>query len=1152
MSASPTEKDASPANGARSDATPAQLQTERIRMPEPRQEAEVVAAFRPTEPRAVQTEKAVVSSREYPEVAGYEILEELGRGGMGVVYKARQHGVNRIVALKMVLGGPFAEPEFLSRFQSEAEAIGRLQHPHIVQIFAVGTQESALGQAFSCPYFVQEYVEDGNLADRLTGGPQRPNEAAQFIAILARAVHYAHEHDIVHRDLKPANILLRCKEGVRSVPAARGDTIRLSLTPLSNFEPKITDFGIAKQLNNPGAIPTGNTTMLGTPEYMAPEQAGFGATVGPAADIYALGVILYEMVTGRRPFEGASVLDTLEQLRNQEPVSLRRLQPKIPRDLETICMKCLRKEPYRRYTSALALAEDLERFLQHEPIHARPVGPLERTWRWALRRPTVAALLALVVLTAFGGVCGITLAWLHALAGWRLANHEQLRAEHAQATAEHRQDEAEANLYFSRIAQVQLERRLSSFSSAETLLEQCRPPQEGIRDRRGWEWHYLKGLLHADLLTIPAAHSAHVFELAFSPDGRQLATAGGSPKPSIAGEVRIWNAWGTDAGKRLHDISHPDMVTSIVYTTEGRYIAWATFDGIVQQADAESGQIIQTEKLPPEFQPAVFSPDGRHYASFTKTGRIAIWELASGREVRSFSVEGGQPYSLAFSQDGRQLAVSVGGTIGLWDLTTGKVLRIFSQASGPRSRPVFSPDGRLLALGTGGGVACIWDVTTGQLMQSLAGHTGDVSAVAFSPDSRYLATGGTDHLVHLWEAGTGRQYLPLRGHQGRVSCLAFHPSGRYLASGDKQPGEIKVWDLTRHQEYVTVSAPVRIMPQRIEGLGFASDGGRVYIPRGSGWLQVSDAVSGMDLEYRPLNLSGVWRTPAALAAFRADGQQMAVVGREDQRIVEVMDLPSGNSRHHLTHAYEVLHVSFSHHGQRLATSAATFRGDGRREVKVWETETGQLVTTIQCPPFIGRGTFGVVAISPDGNLLAHDEYLFPEQESGNPKRVCRVQLRDLSTGEIRQTLECLPDMIRSLAFSPDGRFLALGHEDRGVRIYDCEAAVWLHPEPLSASVTDTIRDLAFSPDSQRLAGASRIQAHLWDVLTGQMILTLQGGPPRPSDKGLNSRIAWSPDGRRLAASQWNSSVTIWDAADRQTPAAKQALYQAAEERANKR
>ena len=313
-----------------------------------------------------------------PTVSGYEILGELGRGGMGVVYKARQVGLDRIVALKMVLAGAHAGEEQLSRFYAEAQAVAHLTHPHIVQIFDVGERDGL-------PYFSLEFVDGGSLAQTIAGKPQTPRFSAGIVRDLARAMDVAHKRGIVHRDLKPANILMTAAS-----------------------EPKITDFGLAKRLEG-DSQQTRSGAIMGTPSYMAPEQAlGLTREIGPLADQYALGAILYEMLTGRPPFQGATPLDTLELVRKQEPVPPTRLQPKIPVDLETICLRALQKESHKRYVDADAMAADLDRFLKGMPILARPVSyPELYLWRWCKRNPRKSramsgTIAALVLLTAIG------------------------------------------------------------------------------------------------------------------------------------------------------------------------------------------------------------------------------------------------------------------------------------------------------------------------------------------------------------------------------------------------------------------------------------------------------------------------------------------------------------------------------------------------------------------------------------------------------------------------------------------------------------------------------------------------------------------------------------------------------------------------------
>jgi serine/threonine protein kinase/tetratricopeptide (TPR) repeat protein len=322
---------------------------------------------------------------------GYESLGVLGQGGMGVVYKARQVKLNRVVALKMLRAGAGVGPEEFGRFRREADALARHQHPNVVQIFEVGEQEGR-------PYLVLEFVEGGSLAQALNGSPQPPREAAQLVETLARAVHYAHQQGIVHRDLKPANVLLASGGWEHPDALTRSGG---SHPPLAGLVPKITDFGLAKRLGGEaGWTQTG--AILGTPSYMAPEQAlGRNQAVGPATDVYALGAILYELLTGRPPFRAETMLGTLEQVRSREPVPPRRLQPATPRDLETIVLKCLSKEPGRRYPSAAALADDLRRYLQDQPIQARPVSRAERCYLWCRRSPVRALLLVAVLALAF-------------------------------------------------------------------------------------------------------------------------------------------------------------------------------------------------------------------------------------------------------------------------------------------------------------------------------------------------------------------------------------------------------------------------------------------------------------------------------------------------------------------------------------------------------------------------------------------------------------------------------------------------------------------------------------------------------------------------------------------------------------------------------
>ena len=348
--------------------------------PDAGEEAEADDPDRTATASGADPETAQVSRKpaptDWPTIPGYDILQRLGEGGMGVVYKARHRGLNRLVALKMIRGGSQARADHLSRFRVEAEAVARLRHPNIIQIYDIG-------EADGLPFVALELLDGGSLDDRLAGTPQPGNQAAELMVTLARAVHVAHQAGIVHRDLKPTNVLYT-SDGV----------------------PKITDFGLAKRIDSDDGQ-TESGQIMGSPSYMAPEQArGHSRNVGPPADVYALGAILYDMLTGRPPFKGETPMETVRQVLDDDPVTPSRLVPRVPRDLETICLKCLHKDPAKRYESAQALADDLERYLRGEPILARRTAVWERGAKWARRRPFAATLLALAATAILGGFLG--------------------------------------------------------------------------------------------------------------------------------------------------------------------------------------------------------------------------------------------------------------------------------------------------------------------------------------------------------------------------------------------------------------------------------------------------------------------------------------------------------------------------------------------------------------------------------------------------------------------------------------------------------------------------------------------------------------------------------------------------------------------------
>ena len=422
-------------------------------------------------------------------VPGYDILEELGRGGMGVVYKARDRRLQRLVALKMVLAGAHVGQVGLARFRAEAEAVAKLLHSNIVQIYETGEHEGR-------PYFSLEYVDGGSLAQRIIESPPTPRAAAKLVETLARTMDVAHQRGIVHRDLKPANILLANIDSQSTVVRSRESDS--GSVPANHWSrqtvPKIADFGLAKRVDEDSSQ-TQSGTILGTPSYMAPEQAG-GKTreIGPAADIYSLGAILYEMLVGRPPFRAGSPIDTVRQVLEQEPVPPRQLEPRVPLDLETICLKCLEKDPAKRFATAAELADDLHRFVDDMPIHARPTPAWERAWKWGKRRPTTVALLGVCVLAVVGLVMGIALYNVRlqgrlddALAKERWAQQREQDARDAQRLSLVRQ-EGQKLFDSARVAvaasdwpsaRVDLEKSLTALAGA-TRVEEIRGPATAL------------------------------------------------------------------------------------------------------------------------------------------------------------------------------------------------------------------------------------------------------------------------------------------------------------------------------------------------------------------------------------------------------------------------------------------------------------------------------------------------------------------------------------------------------------------------------------------------------------------------------------------------------------------------------------------------
>jgi WD40 repeat protein len=884
---------------------------------------------------------------------------------------------------------------------------------------------------------------------------------------------------------------------------------------------------------------------------MAPEQAGGkGGLVGPATDVYALGVILYELLTGRPPFKGATPLDTVVQVLHEEPVRPARLRPELPRDLETICLKCLQKEPRKRYLSALALAEDLRRFRQGKPIEARPVGVVERTVKWVRRHPLTAALLAAVVVVTALGLVGVTSQWRAAWAARDVAVEERKRAR--------------AALYFSRIAQSQLQWRLNDVSGSRASLRKCEP-QDGEEDRRGWEWYYLSGLFHTDLFTFRHKGDGPGGAVAFRPDGRRIiSVVGGHPAGPDAprGEVRTWDA---DTGALVKARHVPGTVHRLALAPCGRRLALAATDGTVLVWDAETGdELLRRPQHADVVSGLAFSPDGRWVASAGWDRQVKVWDSRTGRVRFTLPGHTRKVQGLAFSPDGKLLA-SAGwdATVRLWDAEKGPAAESRKPLGhlGPVYAVAFSPDGKRLASAGSNGNLKIWDVAGQQVIQSVTSNTGAVLGLAFSPDGRYLAYGGGDATARVWDVETGVERFVFRGHVAAVESVQFSPDGQRLVSASPSGGDVKVWDLTRHPEYGTfartrgqregivkvrdllgradVAASEQTYPD-IEALAFSPGGDRLVSVTVEGRVQTWDAATGVLVGQLSVPLSGELVSPAVLAALSPGGEYLAAPagdgknpgGWEGSRVVKVWDTASGAEVAALAgHTQPVFCVRFSDDGKKLVSCGGDVKDSaGAHEVRVWDMPSGKLLATLP-----GRGQVHGAALSPDGRWLAlarHDGGV-ALVEWARPRRTVLVPAHEGAVGAVAFSPVALPGPPGKRPKGPRWLLASAGVKDQKVHLWDLSG---LNEKPLKLPTSahplaapPYLCDLAFSPDGRRLAGVSRDVVKMWDATTGHEVLTLRGAPQRHLDPAFNPRVRFSPDGKRLAATNWDETISVWEA-----------------------